>query len=235
MIWKNLSLIFIIFIITTCGSKVQQTSPRSSGSDITYGNPYVVKGVKYYRIQSVSKFKQRGIASWYGKYWHGRLTANGEKYDMNARTAAHKTLPLGSMVHVRNLDNGKTATVRINDRGPFVRGRIIDMSYWGAKKLGIVDSGTATVQLTLLSKHNDLSNIEPQRSSSPKGHFQIQIASFESLENAKKVKKKYSRAIIKSEEGLHRVRIIGFNSKKDAESYKHKIRNQYPGAFILSE
>jgi rare lipoprotein A len=90
-----------------------------------------------------------GIASWYGKKFHGRRTASGERYDMYAMTAAHPTLPFGSVVSVTRLDTGRKVTVRINDRGPFVKGRIIDLSYAAAKKLGIVERGIARVSVTL--------------------------------------------------------------------------------------
>ena len=93
---------------------------------------------------------QRGIASWYGEPFHGRATASGEIYDMHKLTAAHKELPLGSVVSVRNLKNGKTVTVRVNDRGPFVKGRIIDLSLAAAKKLSMVGPGTAKVEMTVV-------------------------------------------------------------------------------------
>lgn len=226
-------------MISACGGRVQKKAPKANTKRITYGKPYVVKGVKYYRIQSVSQFKQRGIASWYGKYWHGRLTANGERYDMNAKTAAHKTLPLGSMVHVKNLDNGKTAVVRINDRGPFIRGRIIDMSYWGAKKIGIVDTGTANVQLTLLSEHQNKLVMKGSDVDIDKGNFQIQIASFGNKANAQRMKNKFNNAIIitseKNGKPLYRVRVTGFKSRSTAEGRKEDLNDTYPGAFIVAE
>ncbi len=90
---------------------------------------------------------ETGIASWYGPDFNGKLTASGEVYDMNALTAAHRTLPLGTIVDVENLENGRRVRLTINDRGPFVRGRIIDLSYRGARELGIVDKGTARVRV----------------------------------------------------------------------------------------
>jgi len=93
-----------------------------------------------------------GIASWYGPGFHGQRTASGEVYNMYKYTAAHKTLPLGTYVRVINLENGKTVIVRINDRGPFKKGRIIDLSYAAAKKIGMIASGTARVKLDIISK-----------------------------------------------------------------------------------
>ncbi len=95
-------------------------------------------------------FKQKGIASWYGKENHKKLTASGEPYNMYAYTAAHKTLPFGTIVKVTNLKNGKSVIVRINDRGPFVKGRIIDLSYASAKKIGLIEKGTAPVSIEVL-------------------------------------------------------------------------------------
>ncbi|WP_407874542.1 septal ring lytic transglycosylase RlpA family protein [Qipengyuania nanhaisediminis] len=92
-----------------------------------------------------------GIASFYGRRFHGRLTANGERFDMRAMTAAHKTLPFGSLVRVTNPSNGRTVTVRINDRGPFIRGRTIDLSRGAAEELGIIRRGHARVEMELLS------------------------------------------------------------------------------------
>ena len=97
--------------------------------------------------------KERGIASWYGAQFHGKLAANGEVYNMAALTAAHRTLPLGSMVRVVNLRNGKYVRVRINDRGPYVNGRILDLSHAAAAQLGMVDGGVSVIQLEVIGDH----------------------------------------------------------------------------------
>ena len=99
----------------------------------------------YHPVSDARGFKQKGIASWYGKKFHGRKTSSGETYNMYAMTAAHKTLPLGTYVHVKSLDNGNEVMVRINDRGPFVKGRIIDLSAGAARRLGFYKKGTARV------------------------------------------------------------------------------------------
>ncbi|CAK8711744.1 putative endolytic peptidoglycan transglycosylase RlpA [Candidatus Electrothrix laxa] len=112
--------------------------------------PYVIEGQTYYPISSAEGYEETGLASWYGDPFHGRKTANGETYDMYGVTAAHKTLPMNTMLLVKNLVNGKTTTVRINDRGPFVDGRIIDLSYTTAKELGVVHHGTEKVQIIAL-------------------------------------------------------------------------------------
>lgn len=109
--------------------------------------PYVVLGKKYYPIQSAHNYRETGLASWYGTKFHGLHTANGETYDLYGMTAAHKTLPLPSYVKVTNLDNGRSVTLRVNDRGPFYSDRIIDLSFAAAKKLGYADKGVARVRV----------------------------------------------------------------------------------------
>jgi rare lipoprotein A len=112
--------------------------------------PYVIEGQTYHPIPSAEGYEETGLASWYGDPFHGRKTANGETYDMYGVTAAHKTLPMDTMLLVKNLANGKTTTVRVNDRGPFVDGRIIDLSYNTAKELGVLHHGTEQVQIIAL-------------------------------------------------------------------------------------
>lgn len=114
-----------------------------------YGNPpeYEVFGQRYRTMASSAGFEERGLASWYGTKFHGRRTSSGEPYDMFAMTAAHRHLPLPSFVEVTNLDNGKRVVVRVNDRGPFVGGRIIDLSYAAAHRIGMVEKGVAPVRV----------------------------------------------------------------------------------------
>lgn len=116
------------------------------------GNPafYDEFGVRYRVLRTSKDFVQRGIASWYGHPFHGRATSTGETYDMYAMTAAHKTLPLPTYVRVTDLDTGNRVVVRVNDRGPFVEGRVIDLSYVAAVKLGIAGRGTARVEVRAL-------------------------------------------------------------------------------------
>jgi rare lipoprotein A len=123
---------------------VPREEPRSR-----YGNPqtYVVFGQRYRVKDSAKGHVERGLASWYGPGFHNERTSSGEPYDMYAMTAAHKTLPLPTYLQVTNLDNGRSVVVRVNDRGPFVRGRIIDLSYTAAWKLDMIKSGTARVEI----------------------------------------------------------------------------------------
>lgn len=113
-------------------------------------SPYIVNGVTYRVRTGVKGYREKGQASWYGTKFHGKRTANGEVYNMYAMSAAHKTLPLPSYARVTNLDNGHSVIVRVNDRGPFVPGRIIDLSYTAAQKLGYTDKGVARVEVVAL-------------------------------------------------------------------------------------
>lgn len=114
------------------------------------GKPYQIEGTWYYPISDSSGYTAKGIASWYGKEFHAKKTANGETYNMYDVTAAHPTLPLPTYVRVTNLSNGRSIVVRVNDRGPFLRGRIIDLSYRAAQLLGYVEQGTTPVLLEAL-------------------------------------------------------------------------------------
>lgn len=136
-------------------SMVEDSPPASStvGGVYKIGKPYQVAGVWYYPREDFD-YDETGIASWYGPNFHGKLTANGEVFDQNTVTAAHKTLPLPTIVRVTNLENGRSLVVRINDRGPFVNGRIIDLSRRSAQLLGIENRGTAKVRVQVMGEES---------------------------------------------------------------------------------
>ncbi|MBL7002647.1 MAG: septal ring lytic transglycosylase RlpA family protein [Gammaproteobacteria bacterium] len=160
---------------------------KSSGSQTKKSKSYIVGGKQYYIMDSADGYVKRGVASWYGKKFHGRKTANGEIYDMFAMTAAHKTLPLPTKVSVKNLSNGKTIIVRVNDRGPFVGTRIIDLSYTAAKKLDMIANGTALVEVRALTKNNSAPAIRAiplKTEASASSDIFIQIGSFSQSINA---------------------------------------------------
>jgi rare lipoprotein A len=136
------------------GDAVPRPEPRSkygNGRDLGNGPQYEVLNKTYTVMPSSTGYQERGVASWYGKKFHGNLTSNREVYDMYGMTAAHKTLPLPVYVRVRNLRNDKVAVVRVNDRGPFVHNRIIDLSYSAALKLDMIRDGTSLVEVTAIS------------------------------------------------------------------------------------
>jgi len=129
-------------------------------------------------VFSLQAYEEEGVASWYGGKFHGRLTANGETFNTHELTAAHKQLPFNTMVKVTNLSNGKTVEVRINDRGPFVEGRIIDLSYAAAVELDMISTGTAPILLQV----EDMDALEVR--------FTIQVGAYRNLENATAMKRK---------------------------------------------
>jgi rare lipoprotein A (peptidoglycan hydrolase) len=131
---------YLASMVTGCAA-----GPKRSGKS------YVINGKRYHILASADGYKEKGLASWYGNPFHGRKTASGEVYNMHEISAAHKTLPLHTWVEVKNLKNNKKIILRINDRGPFVDGRIIDLSQAAAKELGVFRPGTAPVVVTALS------------------------------------------------------------------------------------
>ena len=166
-------ILFSIFLFTGCSSKSSNYDYSSFYKDTHNANinnslamhratmrPYTVFGIKYY--PEIAKVGERfnGIASWYGPDFHAKKTSNGEIYNMYAMTAAHKTLPMNTVVRVDNLDNGRSTIVRINDRGPFVSGRIIDLSNKAAHEIDMVRKGTAKVQITVLGYNGEINNNE---------------------------------------------------------------------------
>ncbi len=131
------------------GPNFGRGTDTSAGPRFKVGAPYKIRGVWYYPKEDYA-YDETGIASWYGRDFHGKRTANGEIYDMNGLSAAHKTLPMPSLVEVTNLQNGRRIRLRINDRGPFVAGRIIDLSRQAARQLGVERAGTARVRVRIL-------------------------------------------------------------------------------------
>jgi rare lipoprotein A len=211
--------------------------------------PYKIGKTWYKPLPDARGFKQRGKASWYGGKFHGRKTSNGEIYDMYAMTAAHKTLPLGTYIRVCNLENNRKIEVRINDRGPFVRGRILDLSYTAAKELGIVGPGTAEVEIVALGAMD-----QPKQPGSTgrsyipanyyQGNFTVQIGAFNELKNAQKLKQKlgqsYKNVYItigyNGNGALYRVRVGRFSTLEQANTHEESmIQNGFKDALAIAE
>ena len=169
-------------------------------------------------------YTEKGIASWYGPGFDGRQTANGETYDMWAMTAAHKTLPFDSMVEVHNLDNGQRTTVRINDRGPFIRGRIIDLSRAGAEAIEMVGPGVARVKIRVVSGPATSRTARAPRG----GSFQVQAGAFRDPVRARglvrALEQDYPGARVRSHDGWHRVEIGPFDDRGEAERAVRDLR-----------
>jgi rare lipoprotein A len=169
---------------------------------------------------------EEGIASWYGGNdgFEGKPTASGEIYDGERMTAAHRTLPLGSIVQVENLDNGKVARVRINDRGPFVKGRILDLSRRAAGELGVAGPGTASVRLTLVKEG------VPEPVSSPTGLWAVQVGSFadrgRAERQAERVRAGGKHVYLEPYQGLSRVKVGPFDSREIAQDTLAQLEAQ---------
>ncbi|MDH3327354.1 MAG: septal ring lytic transglycosylase RlpA family protein [Gammaproteobacteria bacterium] len=163
-----------------------------------YGNPvkYALRGKTYYVRESSEGYIKRGKASWYGTKFQGRLTSSRVPYDMFKMTAAHKTLPLPSYVEVENLDNGKKIIVKVNDRGPFHAGRIIDLSYVAALKLGIVKTGTGNVEVRAITPRK--TNLAKSDLSESAPVF-VQVGAFSDMENAERMQIKLAQSEITSD------------------------------------
>lgn len=139
--------------------------PPESRNDTSVTPPsYVVFGQRYFPIASAEGYRERGVASWYGGKFHGRRTSNGEVYDMHGLTAAHKTLPLPTWVRVTNLRNGSSVVVRVNDRGPFVKNRLIDLSYEAARQLDMLAAGTTLVEVEALQPEIEVTPVQASTS-----------------------------------------------------------------------
>ncbi len=174
------------------------------------GNPpyYDQFGKRYYVLQSAKGYNERGVASWYGKKFHGRQTSNGEVFDMYAMTAAHKTLPLPAYVEVTNLRNGKKAVLRVNDRGPFVDNRIIDLSYAAATKLGIIKDGTGLVEVRTIDPNSpdhvplvETSSPRPVLNNNSDANIYVQIGAFTEQANAVRLHNRMKR------QGIHKISV----------------------------
>jgi rare lipoprotein A len=211
--------------------------------------PYELFGVWYYPIPSAHGYTEEGVASWYGKKFHNRPTSSGELYNMFAMTAAHKTLPLGTHVKVTNLENNKKVLVRINDRGPFVAGRVIDLSHKAASNLDMLQPGTAPVRVeTIQIASKKIVNGKPSWRAEPVpdfryGKFNIQIGSFQALDNALKLKETLGREygtiliqpFVNGGGGCYRVRVGTFRELTRAYAQADLLRQKgFAGAFVVA-
>lgn len=210
--------------------------------------PYVINNKRYYPISTAQGYRETGTASWYGKDFHGKKTSNGERYDMYAGTAAHKTLPMDTVLLVQNLDNGKETVVRVNDRGPFVKSRIIDVSYAAARKLDMTRTGTARVRITALAENTESASpsTEPAREPAREtvgGKYYVQVGAFANIENARRLareiadtgKKVYLRYNPNRQKAFYRVLVHGGTSLSGARSIQTTmIRTGFPNAFVVS-
>ncbi|MCR1810644.1 MULTISPECIES: septal ring lytic transglycosylase RlpA family protein [unclassified Sulfurospirillum] len=205
--------------------------------------PYTIDGKTYYpTMVSVGDYFS-GVASWYGKDFHGKKTSNGEVYNMYDLTAAHKTLPMNTMLKVTNLKNNKSIVVRVNDRGPFVGTRIIDLSYTAASRLELVANGTGPVGLEVIGFAGVVAPAGAPKESVVESDYFIQIGAFRSKEGAARfaqsnmnVNNRYN-AVVKEgtfeNQPIYRVWLKGFGSEAEASDFIAK--GQFKGSFIVRE
>jgi len=183
---RLLPLLFALFALLLASGcslwESEQDTVGYQGGRYKGTKSYTVRGKTYHPYKTAQGYRETGIASWYGPGFHGKTTSNGERYNQNAMTAAHKLLPFGTRLHVTNLNNGRTVEVRINDRGPFVGSRIIDLSKAAAQKLNMIGSGTAKVRLVALEDGKAPALLTPE--GDMLGLFYVQIAAFQEYARA---------------------------------------------------
>ncbi len=258
MLFRQSSISFLMFFVislTGCSSSSYSgyLGRRATGGINDSHNmhkatmrSYVVNGKRYYPTRVGVGDHFSGMASWYGKDFHGKKTSNGEYYNMYAMTAAHKILPMNTMVKVTNLLNNRSLVVRVNDRGPFVKSRIIDLSYAAARKLGMAGRGTAPVRLEVVGFSGKIQKTRNKRNY-PKmnmGGFLVQIGAFRNIEGSKVYAKRLARkygdrysAVIKRSVwngfNIYRVYMRGFRSEEEARDFIGY--GGFDGAFIVRD
>jgi len=262
-------LAFVVLLTSGCSTRGKGTyrhttysEPKSYSSDKhshsssmnkkNYSHPtmrpYTIRGIKYYPTVVSVGDTFKGNASWYGPDFHGKLTSNGETYNMYGMTAAHKTLPMNTIVKVTNRRNGLSTVVRINDRGPFVATRIIDLSNKAAHAIKMVGAGTAPVTLEILgfeSKGKKKIPTKKEMKKAPQkksiGNFALQIASFSKIAGALATQEKYDQidgyeTMIQDVEAgdsrIFKVVLKGFKSEQEARDYKANTK-VFHRAFII--
>lgn len=263
---KTLIAILLISLIAACSStgskdgapkkrlnpnKIKDAKPRyepikRAGNK----NPYTVFGKTYHLLPNNKNYKEHGVASWYGTKFHGRPTANGEKYDLYKMTAAHTRLRIPSYVRVTNKGNGRSAIVRVNDRGPFHGNRIIDLSYAAAVKLGFAEKGTANVivesiEVGRFNKYNRKKDIKPYQPVvqappviNSNKQWYLQLAALSRYDQADKMTRRVKTALafpvkLVSKDNLHRVWVGPYQQKQSAEEARYKLMERGFGEGIV--
>jgi len=210
---------------------------------------YVIDGKRYYPLPDSQGFVQFGKASWYGKKFHGRPTASGETFNMYQKSAAHKTLPMGTYVEVTNLSNRKCIILRINDRGPFIKERVIDLSYKAAKEIDLVGPGVTDVKIVALGM--EVGKLESERGFKPlvelkdpkKGEFSVQVGAFKDKRNALRIADRLKvifsyvtikRHVDENRKALYRVHVSKSKTLTQAGTVEKRLEDMgFTGAFIV--
>jgi len=227
-------------------ASIPDAVPRAEPYHRYANRPYSVFGRSYVPALNEDPFRERGMASWYGKKFHGQKTASGETYDMFAMSAAHKTLPIPSFVKVTSIRDGRSVVVRVNDRGPFHEDRVIDLSYAAAARLGIAGPGSGAVEIERVFANKAVAPVQPAVVPAPAlppvrtdeilarepAGLWLQLGAFSSADNAQAFRERMARELpwilepitISIREGLHRVRLGPYRNRDEALAIAEKVR-----------
>jgi rare lipoprotein A len=231
-------------------SAVKKAPSTASAKKERKEKPYAVNGKWYFPVASVAGYQEKGVCSWYGPDFHGKSTSSGETYDQYGYTAAHRTLPFNTQVRVKNPSNNKEILVRINDRGPFLKERILDLSYTGAKELGLVGPGTALIELEALGILEDVEESGQkvirlvQQVDFQRGDFSVQIGAFKDSQNAlmlkERLQKEYPQVevseTIRSGETFFRVRLAHCTELQKAIQLQKQLESKgFSQAVVIAE
>ncbi|MFZ5608644.1 MAG: septal ring lytic transglycosylase RlpA family protein [Pseudomonadota bacterium] len=246
------AILLLAMALAACGSSASRHQPPPPGSaGVKVGKPYEIAGIWYYPKDDPA-YDEVGEASWYGPGFHGRATASGERYDMNALTAAHRTLPMPSYVEVTNLDNGRKMVLKVNDRGPFAKGRIIDVSRRAAQLLGFHAKGVERVRVRrtdpwgnplLVQKGAPRLVMRPgPEELAPDAPVFVQVGSFASYDNATRLQRRLSdigavslEAAMVDGQTTYRVRLGPFAAGEEAENVLALVqRRGFPEARLIT-
>jgi len=216
---------------------VADAVPRSEPLHRAANRPYERMGRQYRPLTSLQPYRERGVASWYGRRYHGNKTSIGETYDMYAMTAAHPTLPLPSYARVTSVANGRSVVVRLNDRGPFLHGRVIDLSYVAAHKLGIVQAGSGEVEVEAVlpgaAQAAIAPPIVPTVAQAPAAGVYVQLGAFSSRDNAEALRVRVSRdfssenAQLVQSGSLWRLQIGPYASREAANAAADNVEKRF--------
>jgi rare lipoprotein A len=244
-------LLLLTGLLACAGSKPppSERTKEPLPSNIRTQRPYQINGIWYYPLPTAEGYVEKGHASWYGPGFHARSTANGETYNMYGMTAAHKVLPIGAHVKVTNLKNGRSVIVRVNDRGPFVSGRIIDLSYTAAESLGMARTGVSPVQVEAVQLAAEQGSgpttywVAENVPSLRYGRFAIQVGAFKERQNADRLADKMAsryaeRKVYSAMETSiqwHRVQVGLYRDLVLAKLELERLRQQgFPDAFVVA-
>ncbi len=241
---RHLVLLYAMALIAVmlmggCGKKNIPTSdPKKStpsGTAPAKPHTYTIRGKTYTTMASAHGYTEEGLASWYGKDFHGKRTANGEVYNMYGMTAAHKLLPFGTRLRVTNLQNDKSIDVVVNDRGPFVKGRIIDLTHTGAQRLGMLGPGIARVRITALA------TVPSYTGDDMTGRFFVQIGAFSQRSNADALRTKLqnqgntARVVRANSANFWRVQVGPYSKLSAARQSQRALARSFPNSFLVAD